>query len=1053
MSSFSTEYQKLNPEQRLAVDTLEGPVMVIAGAGTGKTQTIALRIGQILKKTQVNPSNILCLTFTESAAITMRRRLLSLIGSEANSVRIGTFHSFCNSVINDNPQYFLFSKSESRPLDDIKRIEVIRQLIDSLPQSSPLKSLNNPYFFQKDILSSISTLKKENIDPHRFKELIDEASAFVKDSLAVSETLLSLRATKKAESDILSPLTQLLNNPNLNPLYKARINLFVDLYHRSQSSLSELKKSFLDLYNKTSSSLPKLLDLHTLYVNYQESLKELSLYDYEDMILWVLTAFKENPDLLSQYQEQYQYLLVDEFQDTNSSQYQLLDYLSKDQSSPNLFVVGDDDQSIYRFQGASIENVYTFYKRYQSDVKVIALKNNYRSHRLILETSNSLISNNKNRITSYIDSLDKSLLSTKDFDPDPINLFVASTQSEEDLHLAQTIKTLLQSKVKAPEIAVLFRSNADIDQLIPTLEQEGINYLRADSTDILQSLSIQRLLTLIRYLTDPSSSSLLSQVLSFSFLNFSPLDLYKLFSYSRSSKVPLSTLLLDESLLKKASLSDKTLRRIKRFNKKVAKVQVLLVNQTPVFVFNYIIRSFFFLKSLLKTQRLDLLKELDTLYSYLKASQQIEKSSLLSWLQKLDLLIENNLPLSSSPLLSQQENSIRLLTVHKAKGMEFEHVFLYKLLSGKWDSASSRSLIRLPLGILKTDISSLSSSDLEEDRRLFYVALTRAKEQIYLSYTDTSLSGREQLPTLFLSEIDPKLIQEEKSTPSSQSQSLLENFTQDLPQLQSTQLQDYLKEYLSSHYRFNITHLNSYLRCPLCFFFKTILKIPQDKSRSLSFGTAVHDSLSYLFDYYQKEKQVLPLDKLLAYYDYALSKENLSSLDQSDLLQHGHLILSDYYQHLSSKDALSCHCQTEYNFSSHHLVLEDIPLTGKIDKVEFLPENHVNVIDFKTGKPDSKYKELSKEGDYFRQLVFYKLLADSSQLFTHKVTSGSIEFLEKDAKGNYKKVDYKLTLDDTQKLKEQIKEVFKKIQNLEFPPSQDCKDQDRLHSLYADYFK
>jgi DNA helicase-2/ATP-dependent DNA helicase PcrA len=385
------------------------------------------------------------------------------------------------------------------------------------------------------------------------------------------------------------------------------------------------------------------------------------------------------------------------------------------------------------------------------------------------------------------------------------------------------------------------------------------------------------------------------------------------------------------------------------------------------------------------------------------------------------------------------------MTVHKAKGLEFEHVFLIKVLTGKWDGASSRSLIKLPLGILKTDITkNIGFSDLEEDRRLFYVALTRAKKQIYLSYSTQTITGREQLPSVFVNEIDSKLIETIKSDFSTESQSLLAQFSPSLPKLISSDLTTYLHYYLSTSYRFNITHLNAYLKCPLCFFFKTILRLPQAKTRALSFGTSVHGALAYLYQHH------LTLDKFLEVFTRNLKKENLSKTDFKDLLTQGQQILTDYYHHYQNQ--FDNKCLIEHDFKTFNVRLNDIPLTGKIDRMDILANNKVNVVDYKTGKPDSKYKELSQEGDYFRQLVFYKLLCDNAHGFKYHVVSGSIDFVQKDNKGQFKKSDFTITTEDTQKLSKLIEDTFQKISALEFPVGPDCSDSDHLHYLSDKYF-
>lgn len=1023
MSDFETEYQKLNPEQKIAVETIEGPVMVIAGAGTGKTQTIAIRIGKILKDTQVNPSNILCLTFTDSAALNMRQRLLSLIGPASYGVRICTFHAFCNSVIQDHPEYFLFSSKESTPLDDIKQIQIIRQLIDQLPFESPLKNINFNYFFQKDIIRVLESLKKENVTPDDLEKLIGLAIDFNHTATPTLDKLSAIRATPKAEPEIVDLIYQLAEKST--SYYQAPLRIFLNLFQQQSLSLSDLKKNVKDFIDKNNSKLPKLTDLLVIYRGYQQSLQNQHLYDYNDMILWVINAFKTNPSLLSLYQEQYQYLLVDEFQDTNSSQYEIINQLILNQERPNIFVVGDDDQSIYRFQGASIENVYTFYQRFQKDLKVIVLKNNYRSHRLILDSSNNVISHNLNRITHYIDNIDKSLISAKTFDPDPINLFSANSSLEECHYLATKIRELLDQGVAPTEIAVLYRNNADITQLLPFLSKNKIKYLLSDTVNILHTPEIQQLLTLLRYLFHPEDENLFAKVLSFNFIKIKPLTLFKLFHHQLNP--------------------DKN-KHLQKFQKNLAYIQKLLHNAPADDVFNQIIRRFGFLDWVLQHHRIDLLKQVNTLYSHLKQTLAIEKITLAQWVDNLQVLIDDDLNLSSPPLLGDLDTSIRLMTVHKAKGLEFEHVFLFKVLSGKWDNTSSRNLIKLPLGIVKTDISKIIvDGDLEEDRRLFYVALTRAKNQIYISYSRFNDAGKEQLHSVFINEINPELIQEINSSPQTETQALLDFYSPRIPKISSVSLKDFLNNYLTTQYRFNVTHLNSYLKCPLCFFFKTILRLPQVKTKSLSFGTSVHGALAYLYQYH------LSLKDFLNIFERNLKKENLTTRDYQDLLTAGRKFLTDYYLHYQFE--FNQNCLIEHDFKNYNVRLDNIPLTGKIDKMELLDKNMVNVVDYKTGRPDSKYQELSPEGDYYRQLVFYKILCGHAPGFKYQVNSGTIDFIQPNTKGQYVRKNFSLTSEDEVKLTEQIKNIYAKILALDFAPSSDCSDPDHLHYLFKKFFK
>lgn len=1028
-SNFHSEYRKLNPEQRLAVDTIEGSVMVIAGAGTGKTQTIALRVGKILKETQVNPNNILCLTFTDSAAVNMRQRLISLIGPTAYSVRICTFHAFCNQVISEHPEFFLFSKRQSSAADNVSQVQIIRSLIDQLPLTSPLRNFNSPYFFERDISQALESLKKESVSPERLSKLLGFASDFVDQSQSLAASLSAVRATPKVSEQILKLITGFISDSPVHQLYRTRLKLFINWYQNNQVNLSDLKKLTRNLIESTKNNLAKLTDLLTIYHGYEEQLRQKNLFDYSDMILWVLNAFRQHPDLLSQYQETYQYILVDEFQDTNSSQFEILNLLIQNQPLPNIFVVGDDDQSIFRFQGASVENIYTFYQKHQKHIKVIVLKNNYRSHRLILECSDSVINRNQNRITKYIDNIDKSLIATRTFDPDPINLYIAANPTDEFVSVASRIKQLLDHHVEPAKIAVLYRNNADITDFLPVFDQFGINYLLSDSLNILQTIEIQQLITLLRFIINPENEELLAKILSFNFLGISPARLYRLYRHQTN-----------------------LIRFFPKFAARIAKTRKEIENLPVSLVFNRLIRRFKFLSYLLRHQRLDVLKQLNVLNDLIKSRlQTVEFYHLSDFVAELDLLMDNDIPLPSQPLLANLEQSIRLFTVHKAKGLEFEHVFLIRVQNGKWDNATQRNFIKLPLGIIKTDISQINTdSSLEEDRRLFYVALTRAKNQIYLSYSQTNESGREILPSVFINEIDPVFIQPVSTTSDTEKQHLLGQYSPSLPRLKSIKLADYLHQYLSTSYRFNVTHLNSYLHCPLCFFFKTILRLPSPKTKSLSFGTAVHGALAYLFDIYRRQNQLISLTDFLAIFKSNLQREHLPASEFNDTLIHGQQILTDYY--LNYQAQFNGHCLTEHDFKFFGIHLNAIPITGKIDKIEILNSKEVNVVDFKTGNPDSKYQELKPDGDYFRQLVFYKILCLNAHGFPYRVTEGSIDFIEKSHTGQFKRFNFQITDQHVADLTKLITDTYQKIQNLEFAPDSDCPDRDHLHYLSSKYF-
>ncbi|MDP4010192.1 MAG: ATP-dependent DNA helicase [Candidatus Shapirobacteria bacterium] len=1058
---FYAEYNKLNPEQKQAADTIEGPVMVIAGAGTGKTQTIALRIANILLKTQTPAYAILCLTFTETGAAAMRQRLLDIIGLPAYGVKIHTFHSFCNEIIKTNPEYFIFAKNIDS-LEELERIEIIQSLIEKLPDGAILKPWGDHFYYQREIISKIQTLKRENITPDIFLDLIQEQKEFLKESEDLFLKLKTLRANKELETEVLNIVDSVIKVAGGKKSVLARINYNLEAYKKgvfdigaAKSPAVNFKNALLKIFDNLIKDIPKQEEFYKIYLKYQEELKKRGRYDFEDMILFVLNQFKTNEDLLLTYQEKFQYILVDEYQDTNTAQNEIVQLLGSYFDVPNIFVVGDDDQSIFRFQGAAIENIYNFYQTYRSQTKLIALKNNYRSHQLILDSSQSVISNNQNRIANYIKEIDKSLVSVKTFDPDPINFFMADSCDEENYFVAEKIKSLIKKGTDPAEIAVLFRNNNDVNNLIGYLDSNEIKYHLGLGDNVLEDIRVQQIIKLLSFINDPSVDELLFQILYFDFLKINSYDLLRILRYSRSEHITLSNLIADKSKLESIDpcLRKNTIIKLTNFSIRVAKARKWLQNYSLDRFYNKFIRRFGYLKYILSLDDVFVVNHLNIFYSELKRLALTKGLTLSQFLARIDLFKENRLSLSAPELKLDTNGSINLMTVHKAKGLEFEHVFLIKCSDGKWGNNSQSSSLRLPFGILKTEISVLAADENEEERRLFYVALTRAKNQIYMSYSVKSETGRNQFPSIFTNEIDPKLIQIIKPDSDFHKKAILSVLPQESKVLISNkQVKSYLKNYLTHDYKFNVTHLNSYLKCPLCFYYKTILRIPAVKNKHAALGTAVHGSLSFLFETLKEKNSLIAEEEFLSIFYKYLIRENLDNLQFSEALNRGNEILTDYYNNY--KNTFSNNCLTEYDFSHDHVFLDDIPLSGKIDKVEILPTKHngefdVNVIDFKTGNPDNKSKELKEDGDYFRQLVFYKILADNDPNFKYHVKSGTVDFVEKSKRNNkYVQKTINITDDHINLVKTQIKEIYQKILNLDFNRvGEDCKDEQDLHNL------
>lgn len=400
--AFEAVYEGLNEQQKLAVDNIEGPVMVIAGPGTGKTQILGARIGKILLETDTAPENILCLTYTDAGAIAMRKRLINFIGSSAYKVNISTFHSFCNDIIQDNLS--LFDKTSLDPISELEKIELLKKLIDGFDKNNPLKRYRGDIYYEMSNLSKLfSAMKKEGWTPDY---LIEKVNEYIKE-IPFRDEFVYKRKYKQFEA---------------GDLKQGQVD-------------AELEK------------MEKLKAAIACFNVYQQLMKDKNRYDFDDMINWVINALKENKNLLAQYQERFLYILVDEFQDTSGTQNELVQLLVNFWEQPNLFVVGDDDQSIFRFQGANVENMLHFQNQYAQDILTIVLENNYRSTQPILDASSIVINNNQERLVNKIKGLEKKLIASNPenlISPVEPNVISYHVPSDEMIDITEQIVAIIE---------------------------------------------------------------------------------------------------------------------------------------------------------------------------------------------------------------------------------------------------------------------------------------------------------------------------------------------------------------------------------------------------------------------------------------------------------------------------------------------------------------------------------------------------------------------------------------------------------------------------------
>lgn len=973
MSAFQKIYSRLNEKQRQAVDAIEGPVMVIAGPGTGKTQILTLRIANILLKTQVNPENILALTFTENAAAEMKERLSALIGPDAFRVQINTFHGFCNELIQKHFDIFHHLASYM-PISALEEIQMIQEIIET-ESFTYLRPQGDPSYYYHPIRSALSALKKEGVGPGQFEKAIE----MWKQDFEKRDDLINTKGK-----------------------YKGKMKGF---------ALDEIK------------NIEKNREFARVFELYQQKMREKKLYDFNDMIIEVVQAFKKNNEFLSQIRETYQYILIDEHQDTNNAQNSIIEYICSVDDFPNLFVVGDEKQSIFRFQGASLENFLYFQKTFPR-ATLIHLEDNYRSTQKILDTAQAIIQNNTQSISS------KTRLTAKSSYPEiAIELIKLSNPHQEYFEIAELIKKIHKEGVPYEQIAVILRKNADLLSLTSVLENNDIPAIMSTDESVFSDMFIQKIISLLKAIYFVGDDSYLSRILLMDIFQVSPLEVFtfiqeahkhkrNLWEFSKEKGNPAALVQTIEKL---------TLWKKQSENESIDEFFIKLLHESGI------------MEQILKEYNsLSILEKLHVLYEDIKELQR--KNHLLSlqqYLEYLDLLEEHTIA-PHIKVTKRKTGNVFVTTAHKSKGLEFEYVFIPKTTDSYWGSTRGQSsLIHIPWRYLsRTELVQEKEETIEEERRLFYVALTRTKKQLFMTYSSQNEEGKEQLPSRFIFEIPQEYIHSSSQieVPSVAKQRIISRLT---PQKQKPdsfnkdEMQTYIRT-LFIHNGISVSALNNFITCPWRYIFRNLIRLPDVRGYYLLLGTAVHETIR---EYISQKKNniVWREEQLVEYFKNATEHYSASEKDLAALTEKGSKIISTYYQ--KRMKLWDGNRESELIIPNIYLDV-DISINGKIDMIELQKNHEVIVYDFKTGKAKSRNAILggtqAKNKDYYRQLVFYKLLLSLYKKGQYKMHTGIIEFVESAVDGDIKSESFTIEENEVKDLIQQIHIMKDSILNLTF---------------------
>lgn len=981
--SIKQEYDKLNKEQALAVNTIEGPVIVKSGPGTGKTQMLALRIAKILESdVGMNPYNILCLTYTNSGVVSMRKRLAKFIGTTAYDLHIHTFHSFCKEIIDYNGGYFGVRQME--PADDLNRIDILYEIISEIDHDNPLKRYKGDLNYEAKRLTSLfNTMKGERWTP----EYIEDACKRYIDDLPNREEFIYKRGNSKA-------------NP---PILKGDVKLNAIAAEQDKLKYLVAGAHLLPEYNK--------------------KMKEAGLYDFQDMINWVVDVFRdedslendgllESGGLLHKYQEQYQYILVDEFQDTSGAQFSLLKYLIEYWDEPNIFVVGDMDQCIYEFAGARAKNVEDFVQKYSSSITAIQTVNNYRSAQGILDSAHNLIKLNSGRDGQQ--GLNAFFKEAADLQVHQYNSIL-----QEEARVYEVISNLLANGVAPSEIAVIYRNHNQGERIIDVCNKKGIAVTCQKSVNVLDTVIVKQLINLLKYFSLESERKysgewLLFQIMHYDFVGLSPDEITDAIY---ENKDPESSKRLRDYIDPHPVLKFFIRHWTSRYhNEGVLEFIETMARETGL------------LKYVVDQNKKDDLRYIESFYKW--AGEECRKDTSLTiknLLFKIDRMNEQTVSIAS--MKDYSADGVEFMSAHGSKGLEFEYVFMIGCTADKWEKKrKGMNSYSMP------DTLTFTESTVEGDRRLFYVAMTRAKKMLYISYSLENNDGKPLSPSQFVLELDQPINEIEGGDVS---KFIIDTFNP--ISFKSLLIDDVKLDEKLDNYRLSPSHLNSYIKCPTAFLYEVLLGVPRKSNSSSLSGTAIHAALEQWYNNARTMGEQ-PLDVLQGYFDKAFKRYYAQMSKEEFKIKYdmGMESLKDYYH----KFMVGSNLITLNEFNSKDIKIGDVPIKIVIDKIEFLnTDRDIWLRDYKAGKVSTIQTEIKGAtaknpmgGSIWRQLNFYWLamIHMNKAKYPYNAVGVSVDLI--DPKES-QQLEVESSHTDLAIVKEMISDTYKKIKAKDFEES------------------
>lgn len=922
----------LNSEQLKAVTTTEGPLLIIAGAGTGKTTVIARRIAHIIEKKLALPSEILALTFTEKSAAEMEERVDILVPYGFIDTWISTFHAFGDRILRENaidigltPNFKVFSRPQ--------QVLFFQQNLFRF-NLDYYRPLGNPNKFISAILAFFSRLKDENISPIEFQKFAKSYKP-------------------KAEEEKLEP--------------------------------------------------GKYLELANCYEAYEKYKDEAGFMDFGDLVVKAIDLFKKRPKILKNYQKQFKYVLVDEYQDTNYSQNILVNMIAG--AHQNICVVGDDDQSIYKFRGAAISNILEFNKTYPKASQVV-LTENYRSTQSILDSAYKLITHNNPDRLEVQNKINKKLKSVKAQGIQPQEIFSESISGEADC-VADEIERLMKKRVRHSSLsvgpysyrdfAILVRANSQADHFLRALNMKGIPHKFVGSSGLYHQPEVSLIISFLNAINNFEDSLNLYSLITSEIYEMPPVDAIKLTSFANrknrslfqiiSTPEKFSTEAVEQSTAY-PEISEEAHAVVQKVLEDInAAIELSKTESAGKVIYDFLKRTNY-LKKLEKEGGIEnqiKVQNIAKFFDKVKEFQDVAKietvSQFVDYLEAIRDAGDDPATIEFDPDL----DAVNVMTAHGAKGLEFPVVFMVNLVADRFPTRARSEAIELPQELISETLPA-GNWHLQEERRLFYVGVTRAKDLIYFTWSKDAGGARVKKISPFVLEALDKIA----STASQVKLSPLEKIEKFAPTpARVTQTVMFDVDVL----KLTQGSIDDYLTCAYKYRYVHLLKVPILRHHAIAYGSALHNAVASFLNV-KKRGEILTLPQLLEVFENVWDSEGFLTIEHEEKRKNqGKLALRKFWERESKTKDLPSLIESKFSFN-----IKETTIVGRFDRVDIKPGSKIHIIDYKSSenidqeRANSQAKESTQLGLY--ALYYWK----KHQIIPEKV---SLHFLETGIEGSY----------------------------------------------------